>query len=44
MCIVGLVIMTETTGDIVAVGEIVDVKIDAAAGSPTGCAPTGWAP
>jgi len=28
MCIVALVIMTETTGDILAIGEIVDVKID----------------
>ncbi len=28
MCIVALVIMTETTGDILAIGEIVEVKID----------------
>ena len=28
MCIVALVIMTETTGDILAIGQIVDVKID----------------
>ena len=28
MCIVGLVIMTETTGDILAIGQIVDVKVD----------------
>ncbi|MTD15589.1 purine permease [Nakamurella sp. YIM 132087] len=28
MCIVALVIMTETTGDILAIGEIVDVKVD----------------
>ncbi|GAA2018933.1 nucleobase:cation symporter-2 family protein [Nakamurella flavida] len=28
MCIVALVIMTETTGDILAIGEIVDVRID----------------
>jgi NCS2 family nucleobase:cation symporter-2 len=29
MCIVALVIMTETTGDILAIGQIVDVRIDA---------------
>ncbi|MCA0436228.1 MAG: purine permease [Actinobacteria bacterium] len=28
MCIVGLVIMTETTGDMIAVGEICDSKVD----------------
>ena len=28
MCIVALVIMTETTGDILAIGQIVEVKID----------------
>jgi NCS2 family nucleobase:cation symporter-2 len=28
MCIVALVIMTETTGDILAIGQIVDVRID----------------
>jgi len=28
MCIVALVIMTETTGDILAIGQIIEVKID----------------
>ena len=39
MCIVGLVIMTETTGDMLAVGEIVDEHVTSASW-PTVCGPT----